>query len=228
MIYTLVLLAGGNGSRMKKNMPKQYLLLAGKPVIMHILERIDRIKEISEIVIVCADEYISLIRGLLAQYNVTASVTFARAGDTRQASVKSGLELVKTENVIIHEAARPFVSENDFVKLMKESCENVMYGINIPFTVIKGQDTVEGVLDRSKLINVQLPQKFNTRILLEAHEKAEQENRLFTEDAGLVFYYYPNVNIKICEGMVYNIKLTTSMDWIIGEMIYKEYFLRRK
>ncbi len=227
-MYTLVLLAGGSGSRMKKDIPKQYLLLAGKPVIMHVLERIERIKEISEVVIVCTDEYVPLIKRMLLQYNVAVSVTFARAGDTRQSSVKSGLKLVKTENVILHEAARPFVSESDFVRLIDEPCENAMYGLSIPFTVIEGHDTVEGILDRSKLVNVQLPQKFNTRILQEAHEKAERDKRLFTEDAGLLFYYRPDANIKICEGMDYNIKLTTSMDLVMGEMIYKEYFARRK
>lgn len=227
-MYTLVLLAGGSGSRMKKNIPKQYLLLAGKPVIMHTLERIERIKEISEVVIVCTDEYVPLIKKMLLQYNVVVPVMFARAGDTRQASVKSGLDLVKTEEVILHEAARPFVSESDFVRLIKEPCENAMYGLSIPFTVIEGHDIVEGILDRSKLVNVQLPQKFNTRTLQEAHAKAEGEKRLFTEDAGLLFNYYPDINIKICEGMDYNIKLTTSMDLVMGEMIYKEYFARRK
>lgn len=227
-MYTLVLLAGGSGSRMKKDVPKQYLLLAGKPVIMHTLERIERIKEISEVVIVCTDEYVPLIKKMLLQYNVVIPITFARAGDTRQASVKSGLELVKTEYVILHEAARPFVSESDFVRLIDESCENAMYGLSIPFTVIEGHDTVEGILDRSKLVNVQLPQKFNTRILKEAHAKAEEEERRFTEDAGLLFNYFPDANIKICEGMDYNIKLTTSMDLVMGEMIYKEYFARRK
>lgn len=227
-MYTLVLLAGGNGSRMKKDIPKQYLLLAGKPVIMHILERVDRIKEIAGAVIVCADEYIPLISGMMAQYNITIPVKFAKAGNTRQASVKSGLESVTTEQVILHEAARPFVSEIDFVRLMKEPCENAMYGLGIPFTVIKGHEAVEGILDRSELVNVQLPQKFNTAILREAHEKAEQEKRMFTEDASLVYFYYPDIRIQICEGMVYNIKLTTSMDLVMGEMIYKEYFMRRK
>ena len=58
--------------------------------------------------------------------------------------------------------------------------------------------------------------------------KAEKEQRLFTEDASLVHYYYPNESIEICEGMDYNLKLTTPMDLILGEMIYKEYFARRK
>ena len=213
---------------MQKNMPKQYLLLAGKPVIMHILERVNRIGDISEIVIVCMDEYVSLIKEMLVQYNITKPVKFARAGDTRQASVKSGLELVTTENVILHEAARPFVSERDFVRLINEPCENAMYGTDIPFTVIKGHDMVEGILDRAELVNVQLPQKFRTEVLQQAHQKAEGEEKRFTEDAGMVYYYYPNINIKICEGMTYNIKLTTSMDLVLGEIIYQEYFARRK
>lgn len=227
-MYTLVLLAGGTGSRMKKTVPKQYLLLAGKPVIMHTLERIDRIKEIVEIIIVCANEYISSIKMMIKQYNIKTDVKFAKAGNTRQSSVKSGIELVTTERLILHESARPFVSEKDFLKLINESCINAIYGMTIPFTVIKGHQKVEGILDRSELVNVQLPQKFQTKILKEAHKKAEEENCFFTEDAGLVHFYYPDIHIKICEGMDYNIKLTSPMDLIIGEIIYKEYFARRK
>lgn len=227
-MFTLVLLSGGSGIRMKKDIPKQYLLLAGKPVIMHTLERINKIEQISEIVVVCTDEYVPLIREMLVQYNITKPIKFAKAGNTRQASVKSGVELVTTENVIIHEAARPFVAEKDFARLIDAPCENAMYGLSIPFTVIKGHDRVEGILDRSELVNVQLPQKFNTEILRDAHKKAAQENRYFTEDAGLVYYYYPDVDIKICEGMAYDIKLTTSLDLIIGESIYREHFARRK
>ena len=227
-MYTLVLLAGGMGTRMKKGIPKQYLLLAGKPVIMHILERINKIKEIAEVVIVCTEEHLSSVQMMLMQYNITVPVKFAKAGSTRQESVKSGMECVTTENVILHEAARPFVTEKDFIRLIREPCKNAMYGVRIPFTVIKGHETVEGILDRSELVNVQLPQKFDTEILRAAHNRAAQEKRVFTEDAGVVYYYYPDIKIKICEGMDYNIKLTTSMDLITGEMIYKEYFARRK
>lgn len=227
-MYTLILLSGGTGSRMKKTIPKQYLLLAGKPVIMHTLERIDKIKKISKVIIVCTDEYVSLIREMLIQYNIKCSVDFARAGETRQDSVRSGLELVTSENVILHEAARPFVSEKDFMMLINESCDNAIYGIKIPFTVVKGHENVEGILERSELLNVQLPQKFNTMLLKEAHRMAQQEKRLFTEDASLVYFYYHDIVIKICKGMDYNIKLTLPIDMITGEIIYKEYFARRK
>lgn len=227
-MYTLILLSGGSGSRMKKDMPKQYLLLAGKPVIMHTLERVDKIQEIEEIVIVCENQYVSNIQKMIEQYNIKKSIIFAMAGKTRQASVKSGLEKVHTENVILHEAARPFVSEEDFRTLIMDERENAIYGAPIPFTVLKGNDVVEGILNRSELVNVQLPQKFNTSSLKQAHELAEKDNMNFTEDASLLYYYYPEEKIGIHEGMDYNVKLTTPMDLILGEMIYKEYFARRK
>lgn len=227
-MYTVILLSGGTGSRMKKDVPKQYLLLAGKPVILHTLERIDRLSEVEKVVIVCAESYIASICEMIEQYNISVPVVFAEAGETRQDSVRSGLALVTTEQVVLHEAARPFVSEQDFKTLLNEDGENAMYGAPIPFTVIKGHEVVEGLLDRSELVNVQLPQKFNTLLLKSAHEKAFEEKKTFTEDASLVYYYHPETDICICEGMDYNIKLTTPMDLIIGEMIYKEYFARRK
>lgn len=227
-MYSLILLSGGTGSRMKQDVPKQYLLLAGKPVILHTLERVDAIQEIAELVIVCTEDYVEVLKDIIKQYNISTEVKFALAGSTRQKSVKSGLAQVTKEHVILHEAARPFVSEQDFLRLINEPCENAMYGAPIPFTVLKGEAYVEGLLNRSELVNVQLPQKFNTRLLIEAHERAEEEERVFTEDAGMVYYYHPDAKVKICEGMDYNIKLTTPTDLVVGEIIYKEYFARRK
>jgi len=227
-MYTVILLSGGTGSRMNNVVPKQYLLLAGKPVIMHTLERLDEIEQISKIVVVCASEYVTSINLMINQYGITKPVEFAVAGDTRQASVKSGLQLVDSKKVIIHEAARPFVKVEDFLSLMDEETDNVILGLNIPFTVLKGHQFVEEKLDRSELVNVQLPQKFDTELLKQAHDKAEQEKMLFTEDASLLFNYFPETKIKICEGKEYDIKLTTRMDMLIGEQIYDEIFRGRK
>lgn len=227
-MYTLVLLSGGTGSRMQNSVPKQYLLLAGKPVIMHILERVDHVSLISEVVVVCANEYVSSIQLMLQQYGVRKQVRFAPAGKTRQESVRNGLSLTETDDVIVHEAARPFVKAEDFERLIDEECRNAMYGIDIPFTVVRGHQYVEGVLTRSELINVQLPQKFETKLLKEAHNKAIADNKEFTEDASMVYYYYPDTKIKVCPGLDYNIKLTTRMDMLAGEQIYDEFFRRRK
>lgn len=227
-MYTLILLSGGTGTRMHNAVPKQYMLLAGKPVIMHILERVDQIDRIAEVVVVCANEYISSIELMLNQYGVRKKVMFAPAGDTRQASVKSGLSLVKTDDVVIHEAARPFVKVEDFDRLLDEKERNAIFGTSIPFTVVRGHAQVEGLLTRSELVNVQLPQKFETRLLKEAHEQASKEGVEFTEDAGMVFKYFPETTIAICPGMDYDIKLTTRIDMLAGEQIYDDVFRRRK
>lgn len=228
MEYTFVLLSGGVGSRMQNSLPKQYMLLAGKPMIMHILEKIETIEEIKEVVLVCADEYRLSLKMLVEQYGIQKKVVFAPAGKTRQASVLSGLKQVNTVHVIIHEAARPFVTVEDYRELIDELSENAIIGSAIPFTVIKGHEYVEDLLTRSELVNVQLPQKFRTKEILESHIKAEEENRAFTEDASLLFYYNPEVKIKIIKGKDYNIKITTRMDMLTGEIIYDEFFRRRK
>ncbi len=228
MDYTLVLLSGGIGTRMNNSIPKQYMLLAGKPMIMHILEKVEMLNDVKQIIIVCAEEYQSSINLMLNQYGISKNVKFAKSGSSRQASVLSGLKQVKTANVIIHEAARPFVTIEDYLELINEENENTMIGLDIPFTVLKGHENVEGLLERSELVNVQLPQKFNTSKILSAHQKAESENRTFTEDASLLYYYYPDVKIRIIKGKDYNIKITTRMDMLTGEIIYDEVFRRRK
>lgn len=227
-MYSLILLAGGTGARMQQSVPKQYLLLAGKPVIMHTIERIDRIEEIQKIVIVCTEEYVQIIKEMLQQYAIRTPIQYAVAGSSRQASVWSGLQYVDTEKVILHEAARPFVSEEDFRRLIDDEADNVMFGIPIPFTVLKGHEFVEEMLDRSELVNVQLPQKFLTKDLYYAHTQAINDEKIFTEDAGMVFTYLKSQKVKVLQGMDYNIKLTTPMDLLTGEIIYKEHFARKK
>lgn len=225
---TLILLSGGVGSRMQNSIPKQYMLLAGKPIITHILERCDKIREIEKVVVVCADEYVSHVKLMVKQYDIRVPIEYAQAGKTRQASVFSGLKKVKTDSVIIHEAARPFVSVEDFEAIINAPEENVIYGLAIPFTVLKGREYVAELLKRSELVNVQLPQKFSTELLLEAHEKAFEEGEQFTEDASQIYYYRPDIKIRIMDGKEYNIKITTPTDLMTGELIYKEHFARRR
>ena len=117
---------------MNNAVPKQYLLLAGKPVIMHTLERVDQLDQISEVVVVCTDEYIKPIQLMLNQYGIQKKVRFATAGKTRQESVFNGISLVQTDHVIIHEAARPFVKVDDFNRLINEPSSNAIFGHDIP------------------------------------------------------------------------------------------------
>jgi 2-C-methyl-D-erythritol 4-phosphate cytidylyltransferase len=196
-MFTLILLSGGAGTRMKYAVPKQYMLLAGKPVIMHILERLDSIQAISDIVVVCTPEYEGTITEMVSQYGIRKPIRYAPAGRTRQESVLSGLSLVTSPDVIIHEAARPFVKVEDFEEIINCTERNATFGLDIPFTVLRGQDHVEGVLTRSELFNVQLPQKFETSGLKEAHDKA----RKMIRDADLLIIGGTSLQVGSAAGL---------------------------
>jgi len=212
---------------MNKPIPKQYLLLAGKPVIIHILERIDDIAEISEVIIVCHERYRDLLSTYISAYMLRKKIVFANAGTTRQESVYNGLQKVNTKLVILHEAARPFVKKSDFETLIHDENENITYGIDIPFTVLKTNNHyISGNLKRDELINIQLPQKFNASSLLQGHQMAIADKLVFTEDASLLFHYGLGA-VKVVKGQPYNIKLTEPMDLLLGEIIYKEFFAGR-
>jgi len=225
--YSVVLLAGGRGSRMQEATPKQYLLLAGKPMIMHSLERIDRLENVDEIIVVCDSSYQENLKQMFSEYNIQTKYVFANAGNIRQESVYNGLQLVSNDDVIIHEAARPFVKQDEFQALIDEEESNVIYGYGIPYTVLKGNDYVAGVLNRSELINVQLPQKFNLENLLNAYSMAMNNGDVYTEDASLLFAN-SQTKVKVLKGTSYNIKITEPIDLLIGDIIYRNYITNRK
>lgn len=227
-MYSLILLAGGDGNRMRQALPKQYLQLAGRPVITHIMERVENIEKIAEIIVVCDAKYKSLILRYIGDMNLRKPYSLAPKGKTRQESVYNGLMLAAHDQVIIHEAARPFVTVDDFEKLIAADEDNCTYAIPLPFTVLRSRDGyISGLLDRSELVNIQLPQKFNRDVLLAAHMKANEEEIVFTEDASMLLAYDLG-KVKILPGKEYNIKLTEPLDFIVGEQIYKMVFDNRR
>lgn len=226
-MYSAIILAGGVGSRMHQATPKQFLSLAGKPLIMHTLERLEQIDAIDEIVVVCHPHYRELLEKNIEAYLLKKSYVLTDGGSSRQESTYNGLRAAKNDKVIIHEAARPFVTREEFQALADEPCESAIYGISIPFTVSKQEGGyLSGLLERRELINVQLPQKFPREAILAAHEKAREEGKTFTEDASIL-YYYTGCPVKVLPGTPFNLKITEPIDLISGENIYREYIIGR-
>lgn len=222
--FSFILLSGGVGKRMQLDTPKQFLFLAGKPIFIHVLEKIDTIPEIQEVIIPCPAEFLQRTEDIIKDYDFTKPILCIEGGATRQESVYRGLLHAQCEDVIIHEAVRPFVTREDFLRLINAECESAIYGLDIPFTVLQGKEHVEKNLKRDTLVNVQLPHKFPTKRLLYAHECAREDKLEFTEDASLYFHYY-QAKIAILKGSEYNIKITKPIDRIIAEAIYKETIL---
>jgi len=227
MTTGMIILAGGVGKRMGQPIPKQFIILAGKPIIVHVLEKVERLTTVDRVVITCPAEFVDRTRTLLAHRNLANRFSCIEGGSTRQESVSKGLdELAECDSIIIHEAVRPFVTTEEFQALIDSEYDNAIYGTRIPFTVLTGNEYVEGTIERSTLVNVQLPQKFDAAALRRAHELARQEGREFTEDASMVFHYDTG-RVRILEGSEKNIKITDPTDLTIGEAIYSEYVLGR-
>ena len=129
------------------------------------------------------------------------------------------------DSVVIHEAVRPLVTTEEFRSLITSPDENVMYGIPISFTVLRGHDYVEGLLDRHELVNVQLPQKFDRAKLLAAHEAARADGSSFTEDASL-FVAKTTERVRILPGSERNVKITVPADIVMAEALYADFLGR--
>jgi 2-C-methyl-D-erythritol 4-phosphate cytidylyltransferase len=224
----MVVLGGGIGRRIGRPVPKQFLLLGGKPIIVHVLEKVRAIPEIEDVVITCPAGHMDAMQQLLDNHRLGSRFRCVEGGGSRQESAYLGLKALAEDLdlVIIHEAVRPLVSVDDFRRLIDAPEENVILGIPIPFTVLKGHDFVEDLLDRDDLVNVQLPQKFGRARLLEAHEAARAAGEEFTEDASL-FHKFTGEPVRILPGSDHNIKITVPTDTVIAEAIYADLIGRR-
>lgn len=205
-----IILAAGIGSRMNLNIPKQFLKINGKPIFIYSLEVLRRVQSIENIIVTSNAEYLDTYKQYSDDFGIE-NVTYINGGKTRQESVYFGLQHIKTERVLIHEAARPLIG-HDFVEylLSFEEEDAVVPTIPIKFTVSEGNEYMTKELDRSRLHNIQLPQVFNTKKLTEAHQKATADNYLTTEDGTLVFHY--GGKVRFVEGRESNIKVTTNLD----------------
>ncbi|QOG11269.1 IspD/TarI family cytidylyltransferase [Arcobacter sp. FWKO B] len=217
--YSLILLSGGIGSRMNSTIPKQLIELKGNSIILYSLMAVKANVLIKEIIINYPKGMKSQIKALVKISGIDKKIVYVEAGLTRQESVYNMLKKATYSNVIIHESARPLVDAETFYNLISSEYENCGYMIEIPFTVLE-VDTqtkqVVGSFNRDKLRNVLLPQKFNTKKLLEAHELAIQANLNYTEDASLLI---ENSTIKFhfLEGSNNNIKITYPSDLVFAE-----------
>jgi len=212
-MYSLILLNGGIGARIGANQPKQLLKLRGIPILVYALIQADRVEKISQIVLNYPEGWKDAVEEVLKDYAISTPVTLVEAGDSRHASVAAMLPHCTEDDVIIHEAARPLVSRRDFESLIESEHANVSVMTPISFTVAPVDpetQAVTGSLERDRLRNVQLPQKFSKTDLAASHEKAKQDGKVYTEDATLVAD--SGHDVYFIDGSDVNFKVTTPTD----------------
>lgn len=214
----VIYLAAGQGKRAKLGYPKQFARLGGKPIMIHGLEVLQKIPEVSQIIVVRPmiteeNPHDWRVEKVVLEYGISKAV-FVEGGKTRQESVKRGLEMVTTDYVLIAEAVRPFITE-DFVKRIIDMPGNcVTPWLSSISTVL----SVSGEpMDREKIGEVQMPQKYSTIILKTAHQKAK--GKAYTDDMALVIKESKARPI-LMKGLEQNIKITTPLDIVIAGAIY--------
>lgn len=217
---TAVIAAGGCGKRMNSDIPKQFMTLDGKPIIQHTLEVFERCPDIYDIVVVCPPSDITRINELAYYANINKLFAVVPGGETRQASVRNGLESAYGDTVLIHDAVRPFVTVEQIQQVIKATKEYGAAALCRPITdtIKKIEDNrITQTIERSILGAVQTPQGFRTDIIRDAHNAAYERGILATDDCALC--EMNGIKIHPVWGDNLNIKITTPDDLILAEGI---------
>ncbi|MDO4223938.1 MAG: 2-C-methyl-D-erythritol 4-phosphate cytidylyltransferase [Acinetobacter sp.] len=228
---SVVIFAGGTGSRMKSSTkPKQFLELHGKPILIHTLEHFEKHHQIDHIVVVCIESWIDYLENLLQRFQIRKVVKIVAGGSTGQMSIFNGLNALKdyaqSENdiVLIHDGVRPLINEDIISKNIEcvQRNGNAITVKPVIETVIQVDEnnSIVDVVDRTNCQTAVAPQSFYLNDIYHLHQKAQQEQRIdFTDSATLMRHY--GVKLHTVMGEPDNIKITTPSDFYIFRAIYE-------
>lgn len=226
MINYAVILASGTGERFGSDVPKQFIKICGKTILEHSVEIFEQNEQIDKIVVVITPEYEQRANKILSKYKKICKILCG--GKTRKESSYIGINSIKeTEaNVLIHDCARPLLSQNILNKCIAdlEIYDAVAVAIPTTDTIVEVENNyIKYIPQRSLLRNIQTPQCFKLSLIKQAHEIAKNDNE-FTDDCGLIIRY--NLcKISIVEGSRENIKITFPEDIIfIKELLKKKFY----
>ncbi len=219
-----LIVAGGSGLRMQASVRKQFLELSGKPVIAHTLLAFDRSSHIDRIILVLPQEDMAMVnRDILPQLGLSKPVGLVAGGSQRQASVYNGLKSLDLNDkiVVIHDGVRPFVSSHQIAACIEGAQKQGACILGIPandtLKKVTQNQTIETTLDRRQIWMAQTPQAFRVDLIKSAHEQAQKDRIMGTDDASLVERL--GIPVKIIPGSWRNIKITTHDDWQFSEAL---------
>lgn len=209
---------------MSRDRPKQYLPLAGIPILARTLITFDRTPSIGRIIVVVPHGDVAYVTSrIVDRYHIGKARHIQTGGEKRQDSVRNGLEMIDDSDdiVLIHDGARPLVTQELIVSSIREAAYSgaVIPVISFPDTakVIDNAGVIQDTPDRSSLRFAQTPQAFKRKIILDAYERAYQEGFYGTDDASLVERM--GVPVRTITGSPHNIKITLPEDLLFGECL---------
>jgi 2-C-methyl-D-erythritol 4-phosphate cytidylyltransferase len=219
-----IIVAGGVGKRIGEgNLPKQFLTLGDKPVLVHTIEKFERCELIDEIILVVPEDYLGhCSQAIVDRYSFNKIKKVVAGGEERQNSVYKGLKACANNTLIvaIHDGVRPLISPEKISESIKLCLQKkaVILAVPVKDTIKRVENgSVITTLDRGKLWLVQTPQVFEYRLIADAYEKASKDDFVGTDDSVLVERL--GHEVTVLEGEYENIKITTAEDLIIAEKL---------
>lgn len=216
-----IILSGGTGTRLGGNVPKQYLKVHGKAIIMYSVETIAQMPEIDEIVICLADEWKPFVQEELQKAGVLKKVVYSQPGEVRQLTIYNALKVLRDQGatdeaiVVIHDAARPLVSEA-LLRRCIDGCkeaDGVLPILPVKDTLYMSKDgnSISALLKRSEIVAGQAPEAFRFGRYLAVHDQMSYEDILKISGSTEIAYK-AGLNIKLVPGEELNFKITTTED----------------
>jgi 2-C-methyl-D-erythritol 4-phosphate cytidylyltransferase len=216
--------AAGKGQRMNSEIPKQYLFLGDKPILVHTLQIFEECPAIDGIYLIVPQDQLTMVqKDLIEKYHFKKVLKLVRGGKMRQLSVWNGLQAIRSgcSIVVVHDGVRPFISCRLIKKSIEEAQKNGAAVVGVP-----AKDTVKRIvkgnkvqtLPREEIWLAQTPQSFQFSLLKRAYQKAQQEDLVGTDDASLV----ENLghSITLIKGDYSNLKITTPEDLVWAESFF--------
>lgn len=218
-----VVLAAGRGNRMRSSVQKQYLPIAGKPVLYYSLKQFEEFEGVDEVILVTGEEERTYCREEITEaYGLKKVTKIVSGGQERYHSVYQGLCAIDScDYVFIHDGARPFLNSRilgDALETVRE-CNACVVGMPVKDTIkIVGKDGfAEQTPDRSSLWMIQTPQVFNYMLIKDAYQKMIETGNTNVTDDAMVLEQMCGQKVKLVEGSYRNIKITTPEDLLIAE-----------
>ena len=229
-----IILAGGIGKRMTNSeVPKQFIEICGKPIIIHTIKHFIESKHVSNIIVSCNPEYINYFEKMLLRYGIKDFVAVVEGGKTGQLSIFNALKYIfkdclvdENSLVMIHDSVRPFINK----KLIDENSKvafdygSAVTAYKVTETVFKSKSKlyVDEILDRDEMFMARAPQTFNFNKLYKTHIKELEVGKDNNIDSASMMKKY-GVDLKIIVSDLPNIKITTQTDLNIANYFCKVY-----
>lgn len=229
-----VILAGGIGSRMGGDKPKQYLTVKGKPIIIYTIEKFLVVPEFEKVIVLCPKQWVEHTKNLIEKHIAPAKdkIAVIEGGSTRNETIMNAVKLIESEGnlnddtiIVTHDSVRPFVTHRiieENIKAAEEfgACDTVVPATD---TIVEAIDnaTISNIPDRSKMYQGQTPQSFKALKLKNMYESLTDEEKDILTDAAKIFVI-KGEKVALVQGETYNMKITYPYDLRVAKSLLED------